>query len=110
MEISVYVQGKKYNTKVKPANPDNPEDGAFAEHIVAKGDVSMRIPSNLSFSDAATLASGVGTAALALYRHLSLPVPPAKVADKPWILVYGGSSASSSIAIQFAKMYVPDEQ
>lgn len=66
----------------------------------------MRIPPNLRLTAAATLPSGVATAALALYRHLALPLLPETVAGSPWILVYGGSSASGSIAIQFAKLYV----
>ncbi|TVY37258.1 Protein TOXD [Lachnellula occidentalis] len=89
---------------VHGTNVDNHENGAFAEHITAKGDITMRIPPNLSFTDAVTAPSGVGTAALALYRHLGLPLLPQTVAGGPWILVYGGSSASGSIAIQFAKL------
>ncbi|TVY75999.1 Protein TOXD [Lachnellula suecica] len=85
-------------------NEVNPEDGAFAEYITAKGDVTVKIPSNLSFSEAATLPGGLGMAALALYRHLKLPLLPATVPEGLWILVYGGSSASGTLAIQFAKL------
>ncbi|TVY14528.1 Protein TOXD, partial [Lachnellula arida] len=91
---------------VHGTNVNNPEDGAFAQHITAKGDLTMLIPPNLTFTAAATLPSGLATAVLALYRHLALPMLPATVAGSPgpWILVYGGSSASGSIAIQFAKL------
>ena len=64
----------------------------------------MRIPPRLSFTDAATLPVGLATVALGLYKHLGLPLPPATVMSSSWILVYGGSSATGSLAIQFAKL------
>ncbi|TVY29255.1 Protein TOXD [Lachnellula hyalina] len=99
LKIGDRVMGFAHGTNV-----DNHEDGTFAEHITAKGDLTIRIPPSLSFTDVATVPCGVGTAALALYRHLGLPLLPETVAGSPWILVYGGSSASGSIAIQFAKL------
>ena len=86
-------------------NIRDPEDGSFAEHIQVKGDISIRIPSHLSFTDAATLPCGLVTVGLGFYKHLRLPLPPATVADNPWVLVYGGSSATGTLAIQFAKLY-----
>lgn len=106
MAVRVRPLNREQEVNLLLANEDNPEDGTFAEHIVAKGDIAMHMPSQLSFSDAATLPSGVLTAALALYRHLELPLLPATVAGSPWLMVYGGSSASGSIAIQFAKLFV----
>lgn len=35
--------------------------GAFGEYIVAKGDVQIKIPDNVSFKEAATLGVGVST-------------------------------------------------
>lgn len=37
------------------------EDGAFQDYIVAKGDIQMIIPENLSFEEAATLGVGITT-------------------------------------------------
>lgn len=37
------------------------EDGAFANHITAKGDVQIKIPENLSFEEASTLGVGITT-------------------------------------------------
>lgn len=95
--------------KSLPVNVTYPEDGAFAHHIQARGDIAIRIPSHLSFTEAATLPGGLLTVALGLYKHLRLPFPPAKVASKPWLLVYGGSSASGTLVIQFAKLFVRSE-
>lgn len=60
----------------------------------------------MSFTDAVTLPGGLLTVALGLYMHLSLPLPPATVPNGSWIFVYGGSSATGTLAIQFAKLYV----
>jgi NADPH:quinone reductase-like Zn-dependent oxidoreductase len=74
---------------------------------MVKGDVALRIPSNVSFEEAATMGCGIGTVALGLYKHLSLPLPPVTPDDKnpkDFLLVYGGSSATGTLAIQFAKL------
>jgi NADPH:quinone reductase-like Zn-dependent oxidoreductase len=91
-------------------NDLEPEDGTFAEYIVVKGDVAMHIPDNISFEEAATLGCGIFTNALGLYRYLELPLLTFPLEDKrsdePPLLIYGGSSASGTLAIQFAKLFV----
>jgi NADPH:quinone reductase-like Zn-dependent oxidoreductase len=85
------------------------EDGTFAEYIVVKGDIAMRIPPNISFEDASSLGGGIATVALALYRYLELPIPTLpieKKSDGRPILIYGGSTATGTLAIQFAKLWV----
>jgi NADPH:quinone reductase-like Zn-dependent oxidoreductase len=73
-----------------------------------KGDITMHIPSNLSFEEAATLPGGIATIGLSLYRDLGLPlltVPLNKSNEqKGTLLIYGASSASGTLGIQFAKM------
>ncbi|UNI23053.1 hypothetical protein JDV02_008896 [Purpureocillium takamizusanense] len=87
------------------ANATFPEDGAFAEVIIAKADVQMRMPDHLSFEDAATLGVGISTIALGLYRNLDLALPAARQAShRTPILIYGGSTATGVFAIQFAKL------
>lgn len=81
-----------------------PEDGAFAEYIVAKGDVQMPIPKNLSFEEASTLGIGITTVGQALYQSLKLPLPTEPAKDSFPILIYGGSSATGTLAIQYAKL------
>lgn len=80
------------------------EDGAFAEHIVARADVQMKIPDNISFEDAATLGAGLVTVALGLYQKLGLALPTSPLKEPIPILIYGGSSASGALGIQFAKL------
>jgi NADPH:quinone reductase-like Zn-dependent oxidoreductase len=76
------------------------EDGCFAEYAVAKGDVQCKLPDNLSDEDAATLGVGVTTVGQGLYQSLGLPLPGGEKANYP-LLVYGGSTATGSLAIQF---------
>jgi NADPH:quinone reductase-like Zn-dependent oxidoreductase len=76
------------------------EDGCFAEYAVAKGDVQCKLPDNISDEDASTLGVGVTTVGQGLYQSLGLPLPGAEKANYP-LLVYGGSTATGSLAIQF---------
>jgi NADPH:quinone reductase-like Zn-dependent oxidoreductase len=85
-------------------DPYNHENGAFAEHITAKGDLQIRIADNISFEEAATLGVGVTTVGQGLYQSLGLPLPPAKVSEPTSILIYGGSTATGALAIQYAKL------
>ncbi len=90
------------------ANKDYHEDGAFQEHLTAKGDVQIKIPENLSFEEASTLGVGISTVGQGLYQSLKLPLPnDAEAVQKSSgtpILIYGGSTATGSLAIQFAKL------
>ena len=79
------------------------EDGSFAEYIVVKGDVQFHVPERLSFQEAATLGVGVHTTAQGLYQSLQLALPTEPVKDQTPILIYGGSTATGTLAIQFAK-------
>ncbi|KAF7884618.1 uncharacterized protein EAF02_004954 [Botrytis sinoallii] len=90
-------------------NDIEPEDGKFATYIVVKGDVAFRIPDTINFEEAASLGVGVTTIALGFYKYLSLPLltfplsMPNSESKLP-LLIYGGSSATGTLAIQFAKL------
>jgi len=89
---------------VHGSNESNPEDGGFAEHIIAKPVVQTKIPDDLSFEEASTLGVGISTVAQGLYQSLGLPLP-SEPAPKPFpVLIYGGSTATGTLAIQFAKL------
>ncbi|KAE8350331.1 chaperonin 10-like protein [Aspergillus coremiiformis] len=85
-------------------NAVQPEDGAFAEYIVAKGDIQIRIPDNVSFQEAATLGVGITTVGQGLYQSLKLALPTEPLQEPVPILIYGGSTATGTLAIQFAKL------
>ena len=85
-------------------NQSQPDDGVFAEYAVVKGDVQMHIPDSLSFEEAATFPLGVATVAQGLYQKaLKLKLPYEGSGDGEWVFIYGGSSATGALGVQFAK-------
>lgn len=87
------------------ANFVNEEDGAFAEFIVAKGDVQLRIPEQLADEKAATVSLGAITVGQGLYQKslgLNLPTNPTQAGE--YVLIYGGGSSTGGLAVQFAKL------
>jgi NADPH:quinone reductase-like Zn-dependent oxidoreductase len=104
-----FLKNISANLIINPGNDLHPEYGCFAEYILVKGDISLHIPPQMSFEEAATLGCGIGTIALGLYKYLelpmlSLPLEEEEKADGQFILIYGGSSATGTLAIQFAKL------
>ncbi|KAI9684578.1 MAG: hypothetical protein M1822_005666 [Bathelium mastoideum] len=86
------------------ANWNNAEDGAFAEFAMVKDGHFARLPEGLRFEAAATLGVGVTTVGQALYMTLKLPLPTESSKEKTPILIYGGSTATGTLAIQYAKL------
>jgi NADPH:quinone reductase-like Zn-dependent oxidoreductase len=99
-----FQKGDRICGFVHGGNAVQPEDGAFAEYIVAKGDIQIHIPDNLSFQEAATLGVGIVTVGQALYQSLKLALPTEPIKQPVSILIYGGSTATGALAIQFAKL------
>ncbi|KAJ5336904.1 oxidoreductase [Penicillium brevicompactum] len=93
-------------------NPMQREGGAFAEYVIAKGDIQFRIPDSMSFEAACTLGVGLITVGQNLYKSLQLPLPGQKEDTVPGqeseplgaIFINGGATATGSLAIQFAKL------
>lgn len=93
--------------RAKIGHDENPEDGTFAEYIIAKGDICILLPDSISFAEAATLGVGMVTIALGLYKVLGMPFPTepkSRLQPPSYLLIYGGSTASGTMAIQFAKL------
>ncbi|KAI9341359.1 chaperonin 10-like protein [Obelidium mucronatum] len=92
---------------VHGSNAVNHEDGGFADIITARAAIQSKIPENLSFEEAATLGVGIFTVGQGLYQSLGLPLPSTTqpvTATGNTILIYGGSTATGALAIQFAKL------
>ncbi|GAD93021.1 alcohol dehydrogenase, putative [Paecilomyces variotii No. 5] len=85
-------------------NPSNSEDGAFAEFIVAKGDTCMRIPDKISFEEAASFGVSAITDGQGLFEEMKLNLPTDPIQKKEYLLVYGGSSSTGTLAIQYGKL------
>ncbi|KXT03772.1 hypothetical protein AC578_760 [Pseudocercospora eumusae] len=105
-EVSkAFKPGDRIACTTHGANASEPEDGCFSEYAVAKGDLCVLLPDRLSFEAAATFPLGVSTVGQGLYQQglkLNLPTDPTK--NDETVLIYGGSSATGSLAIQFAKL------
>ncbi|KAK0717742.1 putative zinc-binding oxidoreductase ToxD [Lasiosphaeria miniovina] len=80
------------------------EDGGFAEYLVAKGDLWLKIPDGVSDEDASTLGIGITTVGQALYQSLKLPLPGASTKAGVPLLIYGASTATGTLAVQFARL------
>ena len=89
-------------------NTVEPEDGAYADMIACKEFATMHKPDFLDFAQAAALGVTLTTIGQALYwvMKLPLPSPDGPAASDKVMFVYGGSSATGTIAIQAAKLYV----
>ncbi|KAL9045364.1 MAG: hypothetical protein Q9214_001577 [Letrouitia sp. 1 TL-2023] len=87
-------------------NPDELNNGAFAEYVAIPGDLVFRIPSEMSYSTAATLGVGMATVGMALYRTLKLPLPGSRPEEPDFVLVYGGGTATGTLAIQMLYLQV----
>lgn len=62
------------------------------------------MPETMSFEDAAIPHVAIVTCALALYQMLGLPSFDNPAQDPNPILIFGGSTATGTMAIQFAKL------
>jgi NADPH:quinone reductase-like Zn-dependent oxidoreductase len=80
------------------------EDGAFAERIAAKADIAFRIPDDLSFEEASTLGVGIVTVGQGLFQQMQLSWPTNPSSSGDFVLIYGGSTATGTLGIQFAKL------
>lgn len=79
------------------------EDGAFAEYAVVKGDLAIKTPDSCTDQEGATLGVGITTVGQALYQQLELPLPGSGPYDG-FVMIYGGSTATGTLAVQYAKL------
>ncbi|KAL4994331.1 GroES-like protein [Aspergillus recurvatus] len=84
-------------------NPNRLDNGAFAEYVAVPADLLFRIPENMGYNEAATLGVGLATVGMSLYHCLQLPMEPEPAGKSPYVLVYGGSTATGTLAIQILK-------
>jgi NADPH:quinone reductase-like Zn-dependent oxidoreductase len=65
----------------------------------------MHVPDSLSFEQAATVSLGAITVGQGLYQQaLKLNLPTEPISEKEYVLIYGGASATGSLAVQYAKL------
>jgi NADPH:quinone reductase-like Zn-dependent oxidoreductase len=102
--IKTWRKGDRVFGVIHGANPTRPEDGSFAEYLLAPGALQMKIPDGMTFDEAASLGMGVSTVGQGFQAMgLPIPFPGAQVKEGSKILVYGGSSAMGAYGIQLFK-------
>ncbi|ETS86468.1 hypothetical protein PFICI_00296 [Pestalotiopsis fici W106-1] len=98
-------RGDRVSGAVQGVHSLTPRVGAFTEYIGATDIVLMKIPENMSFEEAASLGTGIGTMGLALFHNLQVPgYPDAPATEPTTVLVYGGSTSSGTLALQLLKL------
>ncbi|GKZ38756.1 hypothetical protein AbraIFM66950_011219 [Aspergillus brasiliensis] len=115
----LWKKGDRVAGFVHGCNVIEPQGGAFAQYVIAKGDIQFRVPEWMSIDRAACLGVGMMTVGQNLYQSMQLTGPgmvcDEKVTDQqrdeegndediPSILIYGGATSTGSLAIQFAKL------
>ncbi|ETS80410.1 hypothetical protein PFICI_07939 [Pestalotiopsis fici W106-1] len=82
---------------------NEPLRGSFGEYNISAGRVWSKLPPSISTTSGATFGAGISTAGIAL-KLLGLPLPDAPVEKPAYVLVYGGSTATATIAIQLLRL------
>ncbi|RYP47487.1 hypothetical protein DL768_006459 [Monosporascus sp. mg162] len=104
------VVGDTVCTAVHGSNPAEPGNGAFAEYVRVPANMLLRVPTSLGPVQASTLGTALATCIMALWgdKALGLSSTPDTVTDTLFpplpVLVYGGSTATGTIAIQLLKL------
>jgi NADPH:quinone reductase-like Zn-dependent oxidoreductase len=92
---------------VHGSNQDQAYDGVFAEYAMVKGDVTMHAPPHFAMEDLCTIPLCAITAGQGIFqpeKGLGLSLPEEKKGNGEWLLIYGGSTTSGCLGIQFAKL------
>ncbi|KAF5007623.1 hypothetical protein FDECE_6056 [Fusarium decemcellulare] len=99
-----FAIGDRVCAAVQSMNPLLPRVGAFADYVGATADFTLKIPHGMSLEEASTLGISTATVGYALFKSLSIPGHPDEPATKTaYVLVYGGSTATGTIAIQLIR-------
>ncbi|KAL6833689.1 GroES-like protein [Trichoderma sp. SZMC 28015] len=100
--VTNFKVGDRIAGFVPGANVLEKDDGAFGEYVIAQADVQFHNP--LSDEEGASLGVSIFTVGQGLFQNLGLQLPSDPVATPEPILIYGGSTASGLLGIQFAKL------
>lgn len=89
------------------SNPAVPDSGTFAEYVRAPAQLVYKVPAAMKVEEAATYGCALASMCLALWKSLDLPASPRQPlsSESPaYVLVYGGSTATGTMALQLLKL------
>ena len=66
--------------------------------------MQLKLPQHISDAEAATFGVGISTVGYGLYQRMGLPWPDGTSSHGRLLLIYGGSTTTGMLAIQFAKL------
>lgn len=82
-----------------------PSGGGFAQYASTPASLTLKLPDNMSFTDAACMSTSLASAGMALWFSMSIPGTLDKPNEKkPFVLVSGGSTSTGTMAIQLLNM------
>lgn len=89
------------------SNPAAPDSGAFAEYVRAPAQLVYKVPATMKVEEAATYGCALASMCLALWNALQLsasPKQPLPTESPAYVLVYGGSTATGTMALQLLRL------
>jgi len=105
-KVTRFKEGDRLFALAFGLNPADSTTGAFAEFALATEDLACKIPKGMSFEEACGMGVALGTAGMALFEELGLPMPGMqgeKDMDSAPVLVSGGATSTGTMAIQLLK-------
>ena len=86
-------------------NVPRKDNGAFAEYCAANSDFLVHTPESMSDEEAATPPAGIATAGMVVFQKNNMDLPGQGDGGKGEpVLIYGGTTATATLAIQYAKL------
>ncbi|KAK5164393.1 uncharacterized protein LTR77_010089 [Saxophila tyrrhenica] len=97
----------KPGDRVAALHQPTTENGSFAEYAVAPDWTTSHLPHNVSFEEGVTIPVAAGTAIMALFADMKLPMPfmgNAEAREKRPLLIFGVTSAVGAFAAKLARL------
>ncbi|KAI5120695.1 hypothetical protein M0805_007658 [Coniferiporia weirii] len=113
-EVGESVQGFAKGDRVLHQGYFSNDKATFQQYAVVPAEITAKLPSNISFDQAASIPLGLATATIGLYRDRTQPslqklTPPWEEGGKGLysgqpIIIFGGSTSVGQYVIQLARL------